>query len=185
MSLVKDGALPPIFPKTSNNVTADERTSAIDFVNRVNFLFEEFDHDKMLSAFHTDAVVYHFRGEVRGHSELRTFFEKNYPYLIRGVTRHATNHIVDRDGEHGVTVRYHEHLVRYAWPEDAGKKATGQQAGRLLENESDLPSIWLFSNILDRLKKTNEGEWKIFERYLGLSAFNRKLDPPKARLTEG
>jgi hypothetical protein len=184
MSLLTDGSLPRIIPTTSNNVTADERTSAIDFVNRVNFLFEEFDHDKMLSAFHADAVVYHFHGKIQGHSEMRTFFQDGYPYLIPGVSRHATNHIVDRDGEHGVTVRYHEHLVRYAWPEEAGKKAPGDDAGRLLEGGTDLPSIWLFSHMIDRLRKTDEGEWKISERYLGVSAFNRKLDPPKVHPTE-
>lgn len=63
----------------SNNVTAAERTGAIDFVSRVNYLLKEFDHDKTLSAFHPDAVAYHFHGTIRGHAEMRKFFEKDYP----------------------------------------------------------------------------------------------------------
>lgn len=177
MSLKTNGSLPPISLTTSGGVTADERTSAIDFVNRVNLLFEEFDHDKMLTAFHADAVVYHFHGKIQGLAEMRTFFQQDYPYLIPGVTRHATNHIVDRDGDSGVTVRYHEHLIRYAWPQGADQKAPGDRAGTLLENRSDLPSIWLFTHMLDRLRRTQDGEWKISERYLGISTINRKLDP--------
>jgi hypothetical protein len=176
-----DGALPPITPATLNNVTADDRSSAVDFVNRVNFLFEEFDHDKMLGAFHPDAVVYHFHGKIQGLSAMRSFLERDYPYLIPGVSRHATNHIVDRDGESGVAVRYHEHLVRYAWPDKTVQEASENQDPRVLENVGDLPAIWLFTPMLDRLRKTDEGEWKIFERHLGTSSFNRKLDPSKTR----
>jgi hypothetical protein len=137
----------------------------------------------MLSAFHADAVVHHFHSKIQGLSEMRTFFQQEYVYLIPGVSRHATNHVVDRDGEHEVTIRYHQHLVRYASPKE-GQKAPGDHAGSLLEHESGLPSIWVFSHVVDRLRQTDQGEWKISERYLGVSAVNRKLDPPKAGHTE-
>jgi hypothetical protein len=78
VSLAIDVALPPIFPATSNNVTADERTSAIDFINRLNILIDEFDHNKMLSAFYAGAVVHHFHGKIQGLSELRTFLKEEY-----------------------------------------------------------------------------------------------------------
>jgi ketosteroid isomerase-like protein len=179
MSLFTNNRLPRISATTSNNVTAAERTSAIDFVNRVNFLFEEFDHEKMLSAFLPDAVAYHFHGTIRGHAEMRKFFAEDYPYLIEGVTRHATNHIVDRDGEDGVLVKYHEQLIRHAWPAKGGKVESGaEKAGPALKHEDGLPALWLWSHMVDRLRKDEDGEWKIAERYLGAAAFNTKLDPP-------
>jgi len=175
MSLLVNGQLPPINPITSSNVTADERATAIDFVNRLNYLFEEFDHDKMVNAFTTDCTTYHFHGVMKGRDENRRFFEKTYGYLIPGVSRHATNHLVDRDGEDGVTVRYHEELVRYAWPADAEKL----KGGEAVRSNDGLPATWLYTEMIDRLKKTDEG-WKIFERYLGVNVFNAKLDPPES-----
>lgn len=81
---------------------------------------------------------------------------------------------MDRDGEGGVTVRYHEHLVRYAWPADAA----GLKGGDSMRSDDGLPGTWLYSEIIDRLKMTDEG-WKLSERYLGQSVFNTKLDPPE------
>lgn len=174
MSLLINGNFPPINPTTSSNVTADERTSAIDFINRVNYLFEEFNHDKMANAFMPDCTTYHFHGVIKGRDGAKCFFEEEYGYLIPGVSRHATNHIVDRDGPDGVTVRYHEHLVRYAWPEDKDLKA-----GEAARSEDGLPATWIFSPMIDRLTMTEEG-WKIAERYVGASVVNAKLDPPKS-----
>ncbi|EKG17177.1 hypothetical protein MPH_05631 [Macrophomina phaseolina MS6] len=173
--LTASGAFPPIKPTTSHDVTAEERITAVDFVNRVNYLFEEFDHAKILSAFLPDAIAYHFHGTIRGHSGLKTFLEKDYPYLIPGVTRHATNHIVDRDDETGgVVVRYHTQLVRFAWPRDADK-VTGMTA-EAVENTDGLPAIWLWSPVIDRLKMTEEG-WKVHEKYIGGSVVNKNLSP--------
>ncbi|KAK4903113.1 hypothetical protein LTR27_000041 [Elasticomyces elasticus] len=174
MSLLVNGKFPPVSAFTSANVTADERSSAIDFVNRINYLFEEFNHDKMLSAFLDDSIVYHFHGKIEGKEETRRFFEDVYGYLIPGVTRHATNHIVDRDGEHGVMVRYHEQLFRNAWPAEVS-----DAAGAAEERTDGLPALWLFSPMIDRLRMTADG-WKIMERYVGASTFNKKLDPPKS-----
>lgn len=77
---------------------------------------ETWDVDAMVDALLPDGVAYHFHGTIRGQSEMRHFFENDYPYLNPGVSRHATNPIVDRD-EDGVVVRYHNLLVRYATPE--------------------------------------------------------------------
>ena len=71
----------------------------MDFVNRVNWLFETWDVDAMVEAFLPDGVAYHFHGVIRGQTEMRRFFDHDYPYLIPGVCRHATNHIVDADGD--------------------------------------------------------------------------------------
>jgi hypothetical protein len=101
--------LPPI--TLDSDVDPSDRISAIDFVNRVNWLFEIWDVDTMVEAFLPDSVTYHFHGINRGKVETRRFFDEIYPYLIPGVSRHATNHIVDRDDD-GVIVRYQNLLVR-------------------------------------------------------------------------
>jgi hypothetical protein len=99
MSLLVNGKFPPPSRSTSNDVTAEERITAVDFVNRVNYIFEEFNHDKILDCFLYDCSVYHFHGIIKGRGENRKFMEETYGYLIPGVTRHATNHIVDRDSD--------------------------------------------------------------------------------------
>lgn len=169
MSLLVNGRFPPINPILSTDVTPEERITAIDFVNRLNFLFQEFDHEKIINAFTEDCVVYHYHGTIKGHDGNRKFLKEQYGYLIPGVVRDASNHIVDRDGDDGVTVRYHEHLVRYAWPEE-----DAQEHNRA--KDDGLPGIWIFSPLIDRLKKTDEG-WKLYERYVGSSIVNEKLDP--------
>ncbi|MFS2151358.1 nuclear transport factor 2 family protein [Rhizobium sp. Rhizsp42] len=152
-----------------------DHVSAIDYVNRVNWLFETWDVEGMINSFTPDAVAFHFHGTIRGHKGIRHFFEVDYPYLIPGVSRHATNHIVDKDGD-GVVVRYHNLLVRHAWPEDAVKIG----AGEVMESGADLPAIWLYSPMRDRLVKTSEG-WKIWERYIGGSTTNSRLSPPDTK----
>lgn len=173
--LTETKSFPPIQPFTKNDVTAEERSSAIDYINRVNFLFEEFDHDKLLNAWLPDGSVYHFHGTVHGYDQMKKFLQETYGYLIPGVSRHATNHIVDRDEETGgVIVRYHQHLTRYAWPRDAETITKG--AGQETTSKDDLPATWQFAPSIDRLKMTDEG-WKIYERYLGGSVTNERLTP--------
>ncbi|WP_413711732.1 nuclear transport factor 2 family protein [Rhizobium sp. Rhizsp82] len=164
-----ESAFPPIGKQTT--IDPGDRVSAIDFVNRVNWLFETWDVEGMIDSFTSDAVAYHFHGTIRGHQEIRHFFEVDYPYLIPGVGRHATNHIVDQDGN-GVVVRYHNLLIRHAWPEDAVKIG----AGEIMESENDLPAVWLYSPMRDRLIRTESG-WKIWERYIGGSTTNKRLSP--------
>ena len=161
------------FPRVplAGRVDDQDHASAIDFVNRVNWLFETWDVDAMVEAFTPNGVAYHFHGVIRGHAEMRRFFEEDYPYLIPGVSRHATNHIVDRDGE-GVIVRYHNLLIRYAAPE----LAPDLGAGKVLDSEDELPAIWIYSPMLDRLRRIDDG-WRIHERYVGGSMANRRLKP--------
>lgn len=161
------------FPKIQNGVDVDpaDRISAIDFVNRVNWWFETWDVEAMVDAFLPDAVAYHFHGTINGHEQIRHFFAHDYPYLIPGVSRHATNHIVDTD-EEGVVVRYQNLLVRYATPESAAVLGAGQA----IKSTDDLPAIWLYSPMMDRLRRTATG-WKISERYIGGSTVNTRLDP--------
>jgi ketosteroid isomerase-like protein len=160
------------FPRVEvrSRATPADQASAIDFVSRVNWLFETWDVDGMVDAFLPDGVAFHFQGVIRGREAMRRFFDDDYPYLIPGVSRHATNHIVDSDGD-GVAVRYHNLLVRYATINDARELGSGK-----LHSETGLPSIWIYSPMLDRLRRV-EGEWKILERYVGGSMTNRRLEP--------
>jgi len=161
------------FPAVESYSRVDpaSQASAIDFVNRVNWLFETWNVDAMVDSFLPEGVAYHFQGTINGQEEMRNFFLNDYPYLVPGVSRHATNHIVDSD-EDGVVVRYHNLLIRYAEIE----KAQSLGAGKVESSTGKLPSIWIYSPMLDRLRKVN-GQWKIFERYIGGSMTNQNLEP--------
>ncbi|UKZ49626.1 hypothetical protein TrVGV298_003873 [Trichoderma virens] len=157
---LNNGLFPSIDASTLNDVTAEERSSAIDFVNRNNFVFEEFNVDKVMSTFLPEAAVHHIGGTFRGEAERRKFLETFYAKIfIPGISRNAMNHVVDRDGD-GVMVRYQMHLV----------------------SNDGLPSTWYFGAVIDRLRMTSEG-WKLFERYLGPAFRDKRLEisnDPKA-----
>jgi SnoaL-like protein len=153
---------------------AEDRITAVDFVNRVNWLFEVWDVEAMVASFLPDSRTHHFEGTVEGHDGLRAFFRDDYPYLVPGVARHATNHIVDPDGPDGVVVRYHNLLVRYG----SADGAPGVLPGPGVINErGGLPGIWIYSPMLDRLRRTPQG-WRIFERYVGHSVIDARLSGP-------
>lgn len=162
---------PPVAAQTP--VSAEDRSSAVDFVNRSNWHFETWDVEQMVASFLPDSTTYHFHGTVHGHDGLRRLFAEEYPYLVPGVCRHATNHIVDQDGTDGVTVRYHNLLIRYA-PGDTEPGHVGDIART--PTDSGTPAIWIYSPMLDRLRKTADG-WKIHERYVGASAMNPHFSP--------
>jgi hypothetical protein len=82
--------------------------------------------------------------------------------------------IVDPDDDHGVIVRYHNLLVRYTRPE----VAPTQVAGQALESPDDLPAIWIYSTMVDRLRRSDKG-WKIFERNVGTTSINNRLTPSR------
>jgi hypothetical protein len=151
--------------------TADQ-VSAIDFINRVNWLFDAWDIDGMVEAFLPDSVTHHTHGIVRGRIETRRFFQAQYPYAVPGVSRHATNPIVDPDDDDGVVVRYHNLLVRYA-SQAAPPRIVG---GQLVSTPADLPALWVYSAMTDRLRRT-PGGWRIFERRVGETSMNDRLTP--------
>ncbi|RAH61089.1 hypothetical protein BO85DRAFT_484839 [Aspergillus piperis CBS 112811] len=174
-SMIVNGRYPPVNGSTLNDVTSEERSSAIDFVNRHNFVFEEFDHAKMIDTFLQNATVYHSHGTISEHKQMKEFFEKIYGFFIPGISRSATNHIVDRDEDGGVIVRYQEMLIRYGWPGDDTAGFTRKDVVR----ENGLPAIWWIGTIIDRLRMTSSG-WKIHERYLGTPFRNGALDLDRA-----
>ncbi|KAL4960343.1 uncharacterized protein BDV14DRAFT_204762 [Aspergillus stella-maris] len=174
-SFLINGHFPPIPTSPPGDITPTERSTAIDFVNRHNFIFAEFTHSKMLDTFLSDAVVYHSHGTIRGHAEMKKFFEEVYGFFIPGIVRSATNHVVDRDEEGGVIVRYLETLIRYGWEGDGkGDVVTGRDVVR----HDGLPKIWWVGTMIDRLRITENG-WKVYERYLGAPVRDGRLDLPR------
>ena len=159
-------SLPPI--PLDSAVDPGDRISAIDFVNRVNLLFDAWNVDAMVQAFLPDAVTYHSGGVSHGQTEARRFFEQIAPCVDRGVSRIATNPIVDADDD-GVIVRYHNLLVRYT-----AEVAAGVISGQVHPAPASLPAIWVYSAMTDRLRRTDDG-WRIFERHVGTTAMNDQV----------
>jgi SnoaL-like domain len=152
--------------------TAD-RVSAIDFINRVNWLFDAWDIDAMVEAFLPDSVTHHTHGVVRGRIETRRFFQEQLPYTVPGTSRHATNPIVDPDDDDGVIVRYHNLLVRCSAAASSPSRIVG---GQVVADPTDMPALWVYSAMTDRLRRTDAG-WRISERRVGSTSMNDGLTP--------
>ncbi|WP_263994787.1 hypothetical protein [Mycobacterium yunnanensis] len=78
---------------------------------------------------------------------------------------------MDADGPDGVVVRYQNLLVRYGSPH--GEPGVLPEPG-VVNGETGLPGIWIYSPMLDRLRRTARG-WRIFERYVGHSVVDARL----------
>lgn len=156
-------------------VDAADRVSAIDFINRVNWLFDAWDIDAMVEAFLPDAVTYHTHGVNRGQLETRRFFQGQTPYVVPGVSRQALNPIVDAD-DGGVIVRYHNLLVRQTAQVAAPRIVSGQ----VVAGAGDTPVLWIYSAMTDRLRRTAKG-WRIIERHVGPTSMNDELTTAASR----
>lgn len=143
-----------------------DRVSAIDFINRVNWLFDAWDIDAMVEAFLPDSATFHTHGVSRGKIETRRFFQEQSPHVAPGVSRQALNPIVDPD-DGGVIVRYHNLLVRSTSQAASPRIVSGQVVTGVVE----APEIWIYSAMTDRLRRTEHG-WRIFERYVGPTSMN-------------
>lgn len=144
-----------------------DRISAIDFINRVNWLFDAWDIDAMVEAFLPDSATFHTHGVTRGTIETRRFFQDQSPHVMPGVSRQALNPIVDPDDDGGVIVRYHNLLVRNTAQASAPRIVSGQ----VIAGAVDAPEIWIYSVMTDRLRRTENG-WRIFERHVGPTSMN-------------
>lgn len=167
----------PTLPSVVLNCSVDtaDQVSAIDFINRVNWLFDAWDVDAMVEAFLPDGVTHHTHGTIRGRIETRRFFQEQLPYTVPGVSRHATSPIVDPDDDDGVVVRYHNLLVRYATQAPSPRIVGGQ----VVSSPANLPALWVYSAMTDRLRRTEHG-WRIFERRVAETSMNDSLTPGAA-----
>lgn len=73
----------------------------------------------------------------------------------------ALNPIVDPDDD-GVIVRYHNLLVR----QTAHVASPRIVAGQFVAEPAYMPERWVYSAMIDRLRRTESG-WRIFERHVG------------------
>ena len=66
-----------------------DRVSAIDFIHRVNWLFDAWDIDAMVEAFLPDSVTHHTHGISRGKDPDSALLPGAVSLLVPGVSRHA------------------------------------------------------------------------------------------------
>jgi hypothetical protein len=71
-----------------------------------------------------------------------------------------------------VIVRYHNLLVRHA----AQATSPRTVAGQVVAGPADMPELWVYSAMADRLRRTESG-WRIFERRVGPTSMNGQLSP--------
>lgn len=152
-----------------------DRITAVEFVNRVNLLFDSHEMDAMVEAFLPDATIFHTQGITHGRVELRRFFQQCYPYAGPGISRVATNPIVDADGD-GVVVRYHNLLIRYST-----ETLPGTITAQVPQGTEQLPAIWVYSAMTDRLRRVGNG-WRIHERYVAVTTMNDRVAPVAAEV---
>lgn len=164
---ITDKHFPPIDFPGQTDVTLEEWATAVAFVNRHNLVSEEFNHAKMIGTFLPGAVIYHPHGSVRGLLEMKAFLENAYGFFITGISRNVTNHIVDRDINGGLIVRYKETIIRYGWTGVDEAALDGVEVLRV----DGLPVIWWTGTVIDRLRMTDDG-WRVFERYVSKSLRN-------------
>lgn len=69
-------------------------------------------------------------------------------------------------------VRYHNLLVRHA----AQATSPAIVAGQVVAGPADMPELWVYSAMTDRLRRTESG-WRIFERRVGPTSMNDQLGP--------
>ena len=149
------------------------RTEVIDFVNRLNMAFDIWDLETMVEAFTEDCVVYHPRGTVRGHEEVRRFYDGYRPLTI-GVRRQNLNHVVDANEDGTITVVCYNMLVRVA----PAERAETVRDSMLTQDVTGLPAILMHSLITDRLRRDKAGTWRIMSRRVDQTVVNAKLHTP-------
>jgi hypothetical protein len=113
----------PAQASTTRRVDADTRFEVIDFVNRVNFLFDRWQIEELLAAFSDDVVVEHPLGRSVGKEDLAKFLEAYEPITL-GVRRHNCNHVIDAGPGDDITVIYYILLIRIAPSSESSRLRT-------------------------------------------------------------
>ncbi|MDE5445758.1 hypothetical protein GWG65_30995 [Bradyrhizobium sp. CSA207] len=144
--------------QSRRRIDADTRFEAIDFVNRVNFLFDRWRPEELLAAFSDDVIVDHPLGRSTGKVELATFL-KAYEPITHGVRRHNCNHVIDAGPDDDIVVTYYILLIRIAPSSQAGKlKAAPME---IMEYDEHLPKLISYAMVTDRLTRTSAGDWRV------------------------
>jgi hypothetical protein len=139
-------------------IDADTRSEAIDFVNRVNFLFDRWLPEELLAAFSDDVIVDHPLGRSAGKEELAAFL-KAYEPITLGVRRHNCNHVIDAGPGEDIIVTYYILLIRIAPSSQADKlKAAPME---IMKYDEHLPKLISYAMVTDRLTRTLAGDWRV------------------------
>jgi hypothetical protein len=142
----------------ARRIDADTRFEVIDFVNRVNFLFDRWQPEELLDAFSDDVVVEHPLGRSIGKGELARFLEAYEPITL-GVRRHNCNHVIDAGPGGDVTVTYYILLVRIAPADQASTLQSDPM--RIMQYDEHLPKLISYAMVTDTLTRTGTGEWRV------------------------
>jgi hypothetical protein len=135
-------------------VDADARGEVINFVNRINFLFDRWEPQALLDAFTDDVVVDHPLGRSVGREQLRMFLA-DYEPITRGVRRHNCNHVVEALEDGGLRVTYYILLVRIA-PASAAETLKSEPM-TIMHYERDLPKLISYAMVTDTLARRPDG----------------------------
>jgi hypothetical protein len=140
------------------------RVDAVDFVNRVNFLFDRWDPAALLDCFTDDVTVEHPLGRSEGRAELAAFLEAYEPITL-GVRRHNCNHVVDVGPEDGeIVVTYHILLVRIAPSSEAARLRSEPMA--IMHYEEHLPKLISYALVSDTLRPHRDGGFRIRRKHV-------------------
>lgn len=132
----------------NKQVDAQIRSDAIDFVNRVNFYFDRWEFEELLSAFADDVVVDHPLGRSVGKAELKLFLEA-YEAITLGVRRHNCNHVVDVLDSGEVQVTYYILLIRVAPSSEAHALKAAPMT--IMEFDQHFPKLISYAMVTDTL----------------------------------
>jgi hypothetical protein len=131
---------------------------AVNFVNRVNFLFDRWEVDKLVSVFTGDVIVDHPLGRSVGRPALAEFL-KAYEPITHGVRRHNCNHVVAYGGDGDVVVSYYILLIRIAPSADAPRLKV--EPMRIMEYDAHFPKLISYAMVTDTLTKLEDGQWRV------------------------
>ena len=144
------------------------QVSAIDFINRVNWLFDAWDIDAMVEAFLPDSVTHHTHGVVRGRIETRRFFQEQYPYTVPGsAARHQPDRRSRRRRRDRPLPQPSRPLFTAASPRIVG--------GQVVATPRSARALGLLGD--DGPLAAHRCGWRIFERRVGPTSMNDGLTP--------
>jgi hypothetical protein len=149
-----------------------DQAKVIDIVNRLNLAFDRYDIEAMIEVFTEDCELEHPYGTVKGHAELRRFYDAYRPLTI-GVRRHNTNHVVDAGNAGMLTVTSHGVLFRIA---PVGEARSGGQRD-IVARHDGIPAIFSHALCIDTFRKDPGPGWRIRSRVVEDTTANEALRP--------
>jgi hypothetical protein len=136
------------------------RTEVIDFINRHNLYFDQWDYEKLADTFTDDAAIDHPIGQASGRSEINKLL-KDYEPITRGVRRENANYVIDVISEGKAIVHYHSILIRVTREEDAAK---ARETSGFLRDTTGFPILICHALVTDTVVQDKNANWKVFRK---------------------